>query len=503
MNMNYKGGIVNKQLFLVCLMLTSVMLIDRSVFSQDWGMNTWPQFRGINASGVANPDQNPPVKFGAAEKLLWKTPIIPGVSSPCIWGDRIFLTGFDEVKRQLLVLCYERSNGKLIWNRVVPAKEIERFHVTGSPADATPATDGERVYVHFGSYGLLCYDFSGNVLWTHELPINKSAWGTGTSPVIVNNLIVTMIKRPKRESHLLALDSKSGQQIWKQSVPNASHSTPIKWGNELVVHSGGYIAGYRIDDGSEIWHISVKTTGTSTPVVNDTMLYVCTWSQWGEQNQRIKMPNYHDLLNKYDTDQDSLISKQEFPDEFVVTRRPEVQELPGVNIDLANYFGHVDKDKSNYIDNTEWNKYLNDYAQRSIDHGLIAVKSGGAGNVTSSHVLWKESKSVPEVPSPLFYKGRIYMIKNGGIVTCLEAMTGKLLYRARLRVSEPYFSSPIVAKDRIYIASAKGTVVVFATGDELVVLARNNLGEEIKATPAIVDNKLYVRTEGHLYAFSE
>lgn len=503
MSMNYRGGIVNRQILFVSLMLTVVILTGWSVFSQDSGMHIWPQFRGINGSGVANPDQSPPVKFGSAEKLFWKTPIISGVSSPCIWGDRIFLTGFDEKKQQLLILCYERSNGKLIWKRVVPTKEIERFHLTGSPADATPATDGKRVYVHFGSYGLLCYDFSGELLWTHKLPINQSPWGTGASPIVVDHLVVTMIGRPKRESYLLALNGRNGQQHWRQPVPSASHSTPIRWGDELVVHSRDYIAANRINDGSEVWHLPVNTTGTSTPVVSDSILFVSTWDQWGEQNQRVRIPGFPDLVKKYDANQDSLISKLEFPEEFVITRRPEIQELPGVNIDLAKYFGYVDKDKSGHIDHIEWSTYIDDYARRSTDHGLIVIKSGGVGNVLSTHLLWKENKSVPEVPSPLHYKGRIYMIKNGGILTCLEAKSGKRLYRARLGVSEPYFSSPVVADDRIYIASAKGTVVVFAAGDKLNVLARNNLGEEIKATPAIVDHKLYVRTAKHLYAFGE
>lgn len=493
---------MNKRIFLVCLMFIVGMLVDQLVFSQGSEINTWPQFRGANASGVANAEQDPPIEFGPAENVLWKTPVISGMSSPCIWGDRIFLTGFDKEKQQLQVLCYQRSDGKLIWNRMVPAKEIEPFHLTGSPADATPATDGERIYVHFGSYGLLCYDFAGNLLWTIELPVSTNKFGTGTSPIVVDNLVILIVIRPQKQRYLLAVDSRSGQQIWKQSV-RASHASPIRWGKELVVHGSHHITGYRLADGSPVWWIKVKTSGTSTPVVSDSMLYVGSWTQWGEENQRIKLPSYHDLLKKYDTDLDSLVSKQEFPKVFEISRRPEVQELPNANINIVDYWGFVDKNNNKYIDRSEWNKYLDIYTQIAIDHGLLAIKSGGSGNITASHVLWKENKSIPEVPSPLFYKGRIYMIKNGGIVTCLEALTGKLLYRTRLKAAGPYFSSPIAANDRIYIASAKGTVVVFAVGDELKVLARNELGEKIKATPAIVDDKLYVRTAKHLYAFGK
>lgn len=495
---------MKKQLFFMCLMMTSVMLINRSVFSQVSYINTWPEFRGKNCSGIAYPEQNPPVDLVSGEKLIWKTPLISGVSSPCIWGDRIFLTGFDKEKRQLQVLCYNRLNGKLIWNRIVPAKKIEPYHVVSSPADATPATDGERIYVHFGSYGLLCYDFAGEILWTIELPVNNDNYGTGTSPIVADNLVILMVRRPNEECYLLALDGKNGQYLWKQSISSAGHSTPIVWGDNLVVHRPGDIAVYRIKDGSEIWHVSVETNGTSTPVTNDDILYVGTWQHLGEQNQRLAMPGYQDLLNKYDTDRDSLISKQEFPNDFLIVRRPETQDLPGVNVNLKRVWElYVDTDKSNFIDSTEWQKYLDLYAQFSNDHGLLAIKFGGTGNITSTHVVWKESESVPEVPSPLYYKGCIYMIKNGGIVTCLEALTGKLLYRARLNASGPYISSPVASKDRIYIASQKGIVVVFAAGDELKVLARNNLREKIMATPAIVDDKLYIRTAKHLYAFGE
>ena len=487
----------------MCLMVASSIFISQSVFSQIPDINTWPEFRGNNCSGVARPEQNPPVDLVSGENLVWKTPIISGVSSPCIWGDRIFLTGFDNENKQLQVMCYERSNGKLIWNRIVPAKEIELYHVTASPADATTATDGERIYVHFGSYGLLCYDFAGEVLWTFELPVNDNRFGTGTSPIVADNLVILKVRRPNKELYLLALDSKSGQQVWKLSVSGAGASTPIMWGDDLVVHSSGFIAGYHVKDGTEIWRVSVNTNGISTPVVNDDILFVGTWQHFGIENQRLTMPSYQDLLKNYDTDGDSLISKKEFPDDFIIMRRPEIQDLPNASIKLEEYWGRVDTDKNNYFDSSEWQKYLDLYAQLSIDHGLLAIKFGGTGDITASHILWKENEGVPEVPSPLLYKGRIYMIKNGGIVTCLNALTGEFIYRERLGASGPYFSSPVAANDRIYIASNKGIVVVFASGDELNVLARNILREKILATPAIVDNKLYIRTDKHLYAFGD
>jgi outer membrane protein assembly factor BamB len=108
---------------------------------------------------------------------------------------------------------------------------------------------------------------------------------------------------------------------------------------------------------------------------------------------------------------------------------------------------------------------------------------------------------VPGVPSPLYYKGFLYSFVNGGIVFCREAKTGKLIYSGRIGASGYYYSSPVAADDKVYIASAEGVVVVLDAGEELKVLARNQLDSPILATPALVDGKIYVRTEGHLYAF--
>ena len=102
-----------------------------------------------------------PVEFGPDKNVRWKTEIPPGGSSPCIWEDRIFLTGYDSQAKKLEVICIDRSNGKILWRRDVEAKTIEKVHAASTPANATPTTDGERVYAYFGSRGLLCYDFAG------------------------------------------------------------------------------------------------------------------------------------------------------------------------------------------------------------------------------------------------------------------------------------------------------------------------------------------------------
>ena len=126
---------------------------------------------------------------------------------------------------------------------------------------------------------------------------------------------------------------------------------------------------------------------------------------------------------------------------------------------------------------------------------VTAVRPGAKGEANQTHIAWSETKGVPGVPSPLYYEGRLYTFLNGGIVFHRLAKTGALLYSGRLGALGYYYASPVAADQKVFIASEEGVVVVLAAGDQLNVLARNKLDGAILATPAIVDGKIYVRTE--------
>lgn len=132
---------------------------------------------------------------------------------------------------------------------------------------------------------------------------------------------------------------------------------------------------------------------------------------------------------------------------------------------------------------------------------VMSVRLDGEGDVTKTHIGWRETKGVPEVPSPLCYDNRLYLVKNGGILSCRDAETGRLVYQQRLGAGGGYYASPIAGDGKVYTASDRGVITVIKAGDRFQVLARNDLDEPIMATPAIADGKLYVRTEQHLYAF--
>ena len=131
----------------------------------------WNQFRGPNGSGVATKNFNPPIKINN-ENIAWKTKIPEGLSSPVIFGKRIFLTGIRQNK--LLTLCFDIQSGKILWEKIAPEAPIEKVHATSSPATSTPLVDSEQIYVYFGSYGLLCYDHNGTKKWGIPIRTPKS-----------------------------------------------------------------------------------------------------------------------------------------------------------------------------------------------------------------------------------------------------------------------------------------------------------------------------------------
>ena len=131
------------------------------------GAPSWPQFRGPNGQGVAEQDR-PPTEFGPGTNLLWKAEMPRGVSSPCVWGDQIFLTAFSPGKLETLAL--DRRDGRVRWQRVAPVEKIHRTSESSSPAAAPPATDGKRLYVYLASFGLLAYGLDGRELLRKPKP---------------------------------------------------------------------------------------------------------------------------------------------------------------------------------------------------------------------------------------------------------------------------------------------------------------------------------------------
>ena len=138
------------------------------------------------------------------------------------------------------------------------------------------------------------------------------------------------------------------------------------------------------------------------------------------------------------------------------------------------------------------------------ENAALAIRPGGHGEATQSQVVWKHGRGLPYVPTPLYYENRLYLVRNGGLLTCLNATNGATLYEEeRIGTVGDYYASPVAAGGKLCLFSQSGTATVVAAGDELKVLARNPLGESVAATPAIMGTILYVRTAAALYAFQQ
>lgn len=288
------------------LLLISCWLLAFSFLKADSPAN-WPQFRGPLGTGVA-PDADPPIEWSETKNVQWKTPL-PGLghSSPIVWGDRIFLTTaipFGEKlaepkrsgrpgahnnlavsqKHRFVVLTIDRITGKILWEQhVAEALPHEGGHESGSLASASPVTDGEYVYAFFGSQGLFCLDYSGRIIWQHDLgdQFTKHGHGEGSSPLVHGDLVVVNWDH-EETSVITAFHKKTGKIVWqKERDEGTSWSTPIvtehDGRDQLIVSGTKAIRAYDLADGSLIWQCSgLSANVVATPVAEPGYVYAAS-----------------------------------------------------------------------------------------------------------------------------------------------------------------------------------------------------------------------------------
>ena len=162
----------------------------------------------------------------------------------------------------------------------------------------------------------------------------------------------------------------------------------------------------------------------------------------------------------------------------------------------------MDSDKSGFIDNPEWTGFYNYWKNLTQDLGILALPLGLTGELPMNSILWMQLKKNPEIPSPVVCNESVYMVADGGWVTCMDIKTGEVTSQEKIGVSGPYIASPVAANGHIYAASHSGNVMVMTALKKPVVVFRTKLKGTILATPAIERNHLYIRTSEHLYAFT-
>jgi outer membrane protein assembly factor BamB len=451
----------------------------------------WPQFRGPGGSGVAD-GQKPPVEFGPDKNVKWKVKVPHGLSSPIVAGHNLVITAFDDGK--LYTIAYNRADGKEAWRTEAPAKKIEPyFKKGGSPAQSTPATDGERIISYFGSCGVFCYNLAGREQWKFEMSTATGGFGTGTSPIIADGVVV-VVQDEMKASKIFALDAVTGTPKWeKKRQSPMSYGTPVVWdtpaGKQVVASGHGKLIGYDLKTGDEKWSVAGMPSGCcSSPVAADGLLLFAGWSPGGPEDKDFQMPTFDFLLKGADANGDGVLGKEESKKTF-----------------LADFFDGNDLNSDGKITRDEWESMLKFMAEGKSS--AFALKAGGSGDVTMSHILWKKTKGLPYIASALAYRGQYVMVKDRGFVTAYDAKTGKPIYVQERALAEgSYYASPVAANGHIYFASLDdGAFTVLKAGADKTETAATNpaLGERVAATPAIADNTLYVRTDRHLVAFAE
>jgi outer membrane protein assembly factor BamB len=479
----------------ILIIISAVLCISVSAQKQ------WNQFRGPEGMGVALDKAEYPVILKQQENQIWTIDLNTGVSSPVIWEDMIFLTSHR--KDTFETVAINRQSGELIWQKEVIADKVQRFHPISSAAAPSVVTNGKEVISYFGSYGLLCYNMQGDLLWERKLPIERNMYGVSVSPIIYKNQLV--FSRDSDEmSYIETINIATGETIWRTDRPNYNgnwatpgfHRTEDK--DEILVYGVFSMKSYDFNTGEELWTLPKLTDEpATTPLSYHGLIYVTTYNMKSNP-EVLGLPTYDSLLGLYDKNENKQLNFEEIKENTSILSRYDADgegdhPLPG-------FFRGLDKDRDGELTREEYQKVVDWIDSFGWSNALIALKPP-VDNGGLPEIVWEYEYGVPECPSPLIKDGLAYMVKNGGIVTCLDAASGELKYKEELSAGGPYYASPVCADGKIYLTSGRGVITVLEEGGNFKVLAENNLNERIQATPALVDGKVYVRTHKGLSAY--
>ncbi|MGZ8898772.1 MAG: outer membrane protein assembly factor BamB family protein [Limisphaerales bacterium] len=396
----------------------------------------WPEFRGPTGQGIVPSGATLPLTWSKEKNITWKTPIHGRAwSSPISDGKRIWLSTATTNGMELSAVCVDFKTGKIIHDlKLFHVENPQYAHPFNSYASPTPVMEADRVYITFGAPGTACLDAqSGKVLWERRDLECNHFRGAGSSPILYKNLLIMNFDGSDFQ-FVIALDKNTGKTVWK-----TDRSLDYK---DLTPE------GKPGADGD--WR-----KGFSTPLVHN----------FGQG----------DLLISHGS-----------------------KALYGYEPATGKELWHVEEQKTHSAS-----------GRPVVGHGMIfcsmghpkselwAVKPGGRGDVTETHVPWKVKRNVPTRSSAVLGGDLLFMIDDGGIASCLEAKSGEQVWNER--VGGKYSAAPILAGDRVYFFSEDGKSYVLQAGREFKVLATNELGDGFMATPAVVNNSFILRSRSHLY----
>jgi outer membrane protein assembly factor BamB len=398
----------------------------------------WTEFRGPSQDGHSQA-KGLPTEWSAEKNVVWKT-TLPGRawSSPVVSGDRIFLTNAINEKDDedvhapvsLHVLALNAADGKQIWDKeVFFIKEpfSKGFHEKNSHASASPVYKDGRIYAHFATFGTACLDVDGNIIWKTQEPVFTTELGTGSCPVIVDDLLIFNCDGVEAP-FVVALDRATGKERWRtlrdikdEKKPKDLYalSTPllidVKGEKQLITVGTRVVQALSPKDGREIWRHS-------------------------------------------------------HPDYCAVPRPVFGQGLVFINTG----FQHP---------------------------STFAINPDGKGDVSDKNLVWETGKNVPLTPSMLVVGPDLYMVSDAGMLSCLDAKTGKVWWHER--VGKTTSASLFYGDGRIYLQDEFGKGYVIKPGHKLELIATNDLGDKSMASYSVLGNRLLIRTHHALWCIGK
>ncbi len=460
----------------MCTMSTLVIAQDVVYFRSDYG--------------VAKDSKPLPADFEKDARLVWRSALPPGHSSPCVCGEHIFLTTYQAEEKELATVALDRKTGAVRWKQVVPTKTFEPVHATGSPATSTPACNGKQVFAFFGSYGMLCYDLEGKLLWEKKLGPFQDEFGAASSPILVDDKVI-LNEDHDIDSFIMALRQSDGETVWKVPRPDAtrSYSSPLvleRDGKKQILIAGSLqLSAYDVETGEKLWWFNgLSRIVDSTPVVSGGLVYIATWTPGGDPGERISMEPFPQALTSYDKNMDKMISADELPKDSPVLDR----------------FFRIDLNQNKQLEEDEWKRHA--LVFEKAQNVAVAIEPGTRGALAPQYVRWSYNRGLPTVPSSVVYDGVLTMVKDSGIVTLVDIDNGKMIHQFRAEGRGNYYASLVAGDGKVYLTSESGTVTVLKSGRAGSILSSHDFGERVMASPVIADGAIYFRTVDALYCFT-
>ena len=450
----------------------------------------WNRFRGPNGTGLATAGSYP-AQIGPGKNVVWERPFPGGHSSPVFSAEHLFLTGLDGEK--LYTYALDRRTGETVWKREAPRPRRTEFHAKNYAAAASAAVDDDTVVVFFDEFGMLAYDHSGEELWRLPMGPFNNIYGMASSPVMVDDAVVLGCDQQKG-SFVISVAKRTGEVRWKIDRPHSisGHCTPVIYapaeGNKQVILPGSYsLDAYDAETGERIWWINgLPSEMKSVPVLIGETLWIHGYGgPFNDNGKQIELPPFAEAANEMDKNGDGRIAREEIP-----------------NRQVSRWIQFVDPSRDGALDAEEW---VGARAFFSAVNVAMALKVGGKGDVTDENVLWRYYRSIPQLPSPLIFGGAYYLLSDqGGLLTKLSAESGELVEKGRLEAAvDNYFASPVGGDGKVYILSESGILTVLAEGEGFEPIHSVDFDSPCYATPALVDNRVWLRTQDRMFCFGE